>query len=414
MNDNVVSLIQSSPTQDLLTDLIRNGARDLIARAVEAELNELLAQYATEEVDGKRRVVRNGYLPARQVQTGVGAVEVKIPKVRDRACGGVKFNSSLIPPYLKRSKSIEDLLPLLYLKGISTGDFNEALEALLGKGAAGLSAGTISRLKADWEQEQEAWSKRSLSDKEYVYVWADGVYFGVRGDDDRTCILVLMGATAQGKKELIALESGYRENAQGWRELLVRLKNKGLQAPKLAIGDGALGFWKALNEVYATTRHQRCWVHKTANVLNKLPKSVQPKVKQALHEIWMAETKEAAIKAFDTCIERFNKKYPGAMACLEKSREELLTFYDFPAEHWVSIRTTNPIESTFATVRLRTDKKRNCVSTNTILAMVFKLFKSAEKSWYKLRGTPLLAEVITGVNFKDGVKVVEKLDEDAA
>lgn len=413
MNDNVVSLTQSSPTQDLLTDLIRNGAKELIARAVEAELSELLAQYATEEVDGKRRVVRNGYLPARKVQTGVGPVEVKIPKVRDRGTGGVKFNSSLIPPYLKRSKSIEEFLPLLYLKGVSSGSFNEALSALLGKGATGLSAGTISRLKADWESEQESWSKRTLSNKEYVYIWADGVYFGVRGDDDRTCILVIMGATAQGKKELIALESGYRESAQSWRELLVRLKNQGLRAPKLAIGDGALGFWKALNEIFATTRHQRCWVHKTANVLNKLPKSVQPKVKQALHEIWMSETKDAAIKAFDTCVERFSKKYPGAMGCLEKSRDELLTFYDFPAEHWISIRTTNPIESTFATVRLRTDKTRNCVSTKTILAMVFKLFKSAEKRWYKLRGAPLLAEVITGINFKDGEKVVEKLDEDA-
>ena len=366
-NDNVIELQQPTQIHDPLTELIRSCSRELIAKAVNAELEELLAQFSGEKVDGMQRVVRNGYLPERTIQTGVGDVEVKIPKVKDRKGEGVKFNSKLIPPYLKKTKSVEELLPVLYLKGISTGDFNEALSALLGESAKGLSSNTISRLKQEWEQEQQAWSKRDLSLKHYVYVWADGVYFNVRGDGDRSCILVLMGATDKGKKEVIAIEDGMRESTQSWRELLLSVKQRGLSvSPKLAIGDGALGFWNAINEVYPSTRHQRCWVHKTANVLNKLPKSVQSKVKEDLHNIWMAETRESAYKAFEDTVERYEAKYPGAMKCLKKDKESLLAFYDFPAEHWAHIRTTNPIESTFATVRLRTHKTRNCVSRKTI------------------------------------------------
>ncbi len=324
-NDNVIELQQPTELSDPLTDLIRKGAKELIAKAVNAELEELLAEFAGETVEGKQRVVRNGYLPERTIQTGVGDVEVKVPKVKDRKGQGVKFNSKLIPPYLKKAKSVEELLPVLYLKGISTGDFNEALSALLGDTAKGLSANTISRLKQDWEQEQQKWSKRDLSLKHYAYIWADGVYFNVRGDDDRSCILVLMGATDKGKKEVIAIEDGMRESAQSWRERLLSVKQRGLStSPKLAIGDGALGFWKALNEVYPSTAHQRCWVHKTANVLNKLPKSVQPKVKDDLHNIWMAETRESAYKAFDDTVARYEAKYPGAMACLKKDKEALL------------------------------------------------------------------------------------------
>ena len=413
-NDNVVELQQPSKINDPLTEMLRNGAKELIAKAVNAELEELLAQFAAETVEGKQRVVRNGYLPERTIQTGIGDVEVKIPKVKDRKGEGVKFNSKLIPPYLKKTKSVEELLPVLYLKGISTGDFNEALSALLGESAKGLSSNTVSRLKQEWEQEQQAWSKRDLSLKHYVYVWADGVYFNVRGDGDRSCILVLMGATDKGKKEVIAIEDGMRESTQSWRELLLSVKQRGLSvSPKLAIGDGALGFWNAINEVYPSTRHQRCWVHKTANVLNKLPKSVQSKVKEDLHSIWMAETRESAYKAFDDTIERYEAKYPGAMKCLKKDKEALLAFYDFPAEHWTHIRTTNPIESTFATVRLRTHKTRNCVSRKTILAMVFKLIKSAEKRWYRLRGFELLADVISGVQFVNGVKEQEEESEAA-
>lgn len=309
----------------------------------------------------------------------------------------------LVPPYLRKAKNVEEFLPWLYLKGVSTGDFRETLQALLGDSAKGLSSSTISRCKRIWEKEHQAWNRRSLEDKHYVYIWADGVYFNVRSDDARQCILVIIGVTEQGRKEFVAIEDGYRESEQSWSELLLRLTSQGLKkSPKLAVGDGALGFWKALSKIYPETRHQRCWVHKTANILNKLPKSVQPKVKQALHEIWMAPTKEEAGKAFDAAISTYSSKYPKAMECLEKDRKQLLTFYDFPATHWQHIRTSNPIESTFATVRLRTAKTRGCVSRQTILAMVYRLGQSAEKRWRKLRGFKHLAEVIEGVQFKDG------------
>jgi putative transposase len=403
-NDNIISFKQPEETvNDALTELLRNGARELIAQAVDAELQELLAHHADLKVDGKQAVVRNGYLPKRTIQTGPGDVEVQLPKVRDKSRQGIKFNSDLIPPYLKRTGSIEELLPVLYLKGISTGDFSEALKSLLGKNAKGLSAGTISRLKQQWQEEHKSWSSRDLSLKRYVYLRADGVYFNIRSEEAKQCILIVIGVTEHGRKELIAIEEGYRESTQSWTELLEDIRHRGLTvAPKLAIGDGSPGFWKAISKVYSETRHQRCWVHKTANVLNKLPKSVQPKVKEALHNIWMAETRDQAYEAFDSTVKRFGDKYTKAMDCLVKDKEQMLAFYDFPAIHWQHIRTTNPIESTFATVRLRTAKTRNAVSRATILSMVFKLAQSAEKRWRKLRGFKLLADVIDGVKFVDG------------
>jgi putative transposase len=400
-------------SEDPLTELLRSGARQLIADAVEAELQDLLQQYAEVRNDqGCRQIVRNGYLPEREIQTGIGPVKVRVPKIRDKSGQGVKFNSTLLPPYLRKTRAIEEVLPWLYLKGISTGDFHEALQALLGNEAKGLSSSTISRLKVTWEKEQESWSSRSFTGKRYVYIWADGVYFNIRSDDNKQCILVVIGVTEHGRKEFIAIEDGYRESEQSWTELLLRIKAQGLiTPPELAVGDGALGFWKALRKVFPQTRHQRCWVHKTANVLNKLPKSIQPKVKQALHEIWMAPTKEEAYKAFDIAISTYTAKYPKAMECLEKDKDEMLAFYDFPAAHWQHIRTSNPIESTFATVRLRTAKTRGCVARHTILSMVFKLGQSAQKKWRRLRGFKLLAEVIRGVKFKDGERV-EPLEED--
>ncbi len=394
-------------SEDLLTELLHSGAKRLIADAVEVEIQLLLNEYsALKDQQGHQQVVRNGYLPEREIQTGIGPVKVRVPKVRDKSGQGIKFNSSLLPPYLRKTKSVEDVLPWLYLKGISTGDFQEALQALLGSKAKGLSASTISRCKRIWEEEHEKWSRRNLKNKRYVYIWADGTYFNVRSDDARQCILVIIGVTEQGRKEFIAIEDGYRESEQSWSELLLRLKGQGLKhSPKLAVGDGALGFWKALSKEFPKTVHQRCWVHKTANVLNKLPKVVQPKVKQALHEIWMAPTKKDAVKAFDIAISTYSDKYPKAIMCLNKNREEMLAFYDFPATHWQHIRTSNPIESTFATVRLRTAKTRGCVARHTILAMVYKLGQSAQIKWRRLRGFKLLAEVIRGVQFKDGERI---------
>jgi len=400
---------------DPLTELLRNGARDLIRQAVEAELSTLLSQHADLKLlDGRQAVVRNGYLPERKIQTGIGDVMVKMPKVRDRSGSGIHFSSHLLPPYLRRTKSIEELIPWLYLKGLSTGDYSEALCSLLGEHARGLSANTVSRLKSQWLDEHQCWQHEDLSNKRYVYWWADGIYSQVRMDD-RLCLLVIIGVTEHGHKELVAVSDGYRESSASWEELLTSLRQRGLTySPKLSVGDGGLGFWNALSKVYPDSRHQRCWVHKTANVLNKLPKSVQPKVKALLHEIWMASTRQDAYKAFDNTLESFGAKYPKAMECLNKDKEELLAFYDFPAEHWIHIRTTNPIESSFATVRLRTKKSRNCGSRDTTLAMVFKLMESAQKRWKKLRGVNLLTLVVNNVKFKDGIQIVEQSDRRAA
>lgn len=409
-SDNVVEF-PSDSSRDVLTELLRKGARDLLAGAIEQEVNEFLrGREGLRDEAGHQLVVRNGYLPERTVQTGLGDVPVKKPRVRDRRSAEEReqFESSILPRYLRRTKSMEELLPWLYLKGVSTGDFSEALKALLGPDARGLSATTITRLKSTWEQEYEDWSRRSLSGKRYAYLWADGVYFNVRLEDKanaRQCILVLMGATPDGRKELIAVSDGYRESEQSWRELLLGLRSRGLElAPELAVGDGGLGFWAALRKVYSSAREQRCWVHKTANVLNKMPRSIQPKAKSMLHDIWMAETKVEAEKAFDLFLETFVGKYPGATTCLEKDRDVLLTFYDFPAEHWTHIRTTNPIESTFATVRLRTRKTKGAGSRLASLTMVFKLTLTAQKRWRALNGSQLIADVIRGVNFVDGVR----------
>ena len=394
--------------EDALTEVLRQGAQDLLRVAVESELDDLLQLYADDQDDtGRRRLVRNGYLPERSIQTGIGEVPVRVPRVRDRAATGepVRFQSKIIPRYLRKTKSIEELLPLLYLRGISTGDFGEALSALLGPNARGLSASTISRLKKDWLQEYESWSERDLGRKRIVYLWADGIYCNVRFDDARLCLLVLIGADETGKKRLLAVQDGFRESEQSWREVLMDLKRRGMtESPKLAIADGALGFWKALRKVFGDTRQQRCWMHKTGNVLNCLPKSTQPKAKKALHQIWKADTRDNAHKAFDAFMETYELKYPRAAECLRKDRDELLAFYDFPAEQWPHLRTTNPIESTFATVRLRTAKTRGCLSRETMLTMVFKLTQSAEKRWRKLRGFRYLAEVVRGVQFVNGVK----------
>jgi transposase-like protein len=398
-----------SQSKDVLGEVLRLGAQWLLAQAIEAEVAEWIDSRSHLCNDaGHRQVVRNGFMPERTILTGVGPVEVKQPRVHDRRPADEKehFNSKILPPYLRKTKSIEELIPWLYLKGVSTGDFSEALAALLGPEAPGLSATTVTRLKTVWESEYQAWSKRSLTDKRFVYVWADGVYFNIRlSEQERQCILVLMGATADGEKELIAIADGFRESEQSWLELLLDCKARGLSiAPELAVGDGALGFWKALGQVYPTTREQRCWVHKTANVLDKLPKSQQPKAKAMLHAIWQAATRAEAEKAFDLFIATFEGKYPKATECLRKDRVELLAFYDYPAPHWMHLRTTNPIESTFATVRLRTHKTKGTGSRLACLTMVFKLMESASKHWRTLNGTALLRDVIAGVVYVDGVQ----------
>jgi putative transposase len=398
--------------EDPLTAVLRQGAQRLLAQAIEAEVAMLLAQYADQrDAQGRHILVRNGFLPEREVQTGIGAVRVKVPRVRDRSGAGIQFHSLLLPPYIRRSKSLEALLPWLYLKGVSTGDFSEALQALLGPEAPGLSPATISRLKQRWHEELAQWQGRSLAGKRYVYFWVDGVYFETRLEEARHCILIIIGATPSGHKELIGLWDGYRESEQSWKDLLLDLKSRGLEhGPTLAIGDGALGFWKALRQVYGETRRQRCWVHKTANVLDKLPKDLQPQAKQRLQAIWMAPDRQRAKIAFDLFIAAYEAKYPKAAECLAQDREVLLAFYDFPAEHWGHIRTTNPIESTFATVRARTDKARGCLSRVTMLAMVFKLYQSAAKRWHRLRAAHYLTQIMNGIVFKDGLRV----EQDAA
>ena len=394
---------------DMLTEVIRRGAKRLLAQAIEAEVAEYIDDRAHLTDDqGRRRVVRNGHLPTRSIVTGVGPVEVTQPRVHDRrpASGGrEKFTSKILPPYLRKAKAIEELIPWLYLKGISTGDFTEALQALLGPDCPGLSASTVVRLKQTWEDDYKRWNQRDLSGRRYVYLWADGIHFNVRLEEDRTCILVLMGATAEGKKELIAIRDGYRESEQSWKSLLLDVKRRGLTVdPELATGDGALGFWKALPQVFAKTRTQRCWVHKTRNVLDKLPKRLHSQAKDQLHQIWMAPGRKQANEAFDHFIETYEAKYPKATNCLSKDRDVLLAFYDFPAEHWIHIRTTNPIESTFATVRLRTVKTKGCGSRMATLTMVFKLAESASGRWRRLNRHELIQDVIAGVTFTDGVK----------
>lgn len=393
-----------------LDSLVQEGARRMLKAAIEAEVDDFLDGLA-DVVDerGRRQVVRNGHLPERSVLTGAGPLEVRQPRVRDRRGAShpeaVRFSSAILPRYLRRSQCLDELIPWLYLRGISTGDFQEALQALLGEGAAALSATTIARLTPIWQDEYSSWDRRDLGGKEYVYLYADGVYFNIRLSGERQCILVVLGVTPEGKKELVGLREGYREDKQSWLELLLDLRSRGLtKDAKLAIGDGALGFWAALAEVYPSTRWQRCWVHKTANVLNKLPKSVQPRAKSGLHEIYMAETREAAERAFDLFLEQYGAKYPKAAECLAKDREALLAFYDFPAEHWIHIRTTNVIESIFDTVRHRHRKTKGSGSRTACLTMVFKLVQAAEKNWRRLTGANHILKLLAGYTYVDGIE----------
>jgi putative transposase len=407
---SIVQFRQPGSVEDPLTEIAREGARRMLASALDAEIEAFLSQFSEERLpDGRQRVVRHGYGPERKIQTGIGALEVRRPKVRDRARdeasgGKVRFRSHILPRWARRSRSLDALLPVLYLRGISTGDFREALSALLGPDAPNLSPGVIARLAAEWENEYERWQRRDLSARRYVYVWADGVYLQARMEPEAECILVLIGATPEGKKELVGFHVGRRESAQSWRELLVELKARGLAvAPEMAVGDGALGFWKALDEVFPGTRHQRCWVHKVSNVLNKFPKSMAPAVKSDLRDIWQAETRAAAEAAMGTFAEKYGIKYGSAAACLVKDGEALLAFFDFPAEHWDHLRTANPIESVFATVRHRTVRTKGALSQKTAKLMVFTLVRAASKRWRRLRGANQLPLLVDGIKFTDGV-----------
>lgn len=394
-----------------LDELVRHGAQQMLQSAIEAEVDEFLAMHAERrDARGHRLVVRNGYQPAREILTGAGRLAVEQPRVRDNSReqeSRVQFSSKVLPPYLRRSKSIDELIPWLYLKGISTGDFGEALQALVGEDAPALSPNVVVKLTSQWSQEYDTWSRRDLSDRRYVYVWADGIHVNVRLENEanqRQCLLVLMGATADGLKELLAVVDGCRESEQSWYELLLDLKHRGLAlAPKLAVGDGALGFWAALRKVYGETREQRCWFHKTGNVLNNMPQSVQPRAKTDIHEIWMAETHAEAVKACDAFLEKYQAKYPAACECLTKDRDVLLSFYDFPAEHWSHLRTTNPIESTFATIRLRHRRTKGSGSRRASLAMMFKLAQAAQKRWRRLNGHGHIVHVLEGKTFSDGI-----------
>jgi transposase-like protein len=397
-------------TVPAIDDILRDGARRALQAAIEREVEEYIERNSQHrDGNGHRLVVRNGHHPARKIQSGNGPIEVRQPRVNDKrvdeAGNRFHFTSQILPPYLRKSKAIEELVPWLYLKGISTSDFPEAL-ACLGHDGSGLSATSVVRMKEIWETEYEDFSKRSLVGKRYVYLWADGIYFNIRLTDDRPCVLVLMGALEDGTKELIAMIDGERESEQSWLTLLIDAKSRGLvEAPKLATGDGALGFWKAIKQVYPATRHQRCWVHKTVNVLDKLPRGQQVSAKNILHQIWMSATKADATKAMEKFAATYQAKYPKAVECLLKDKEELLAFYDFPAEHWQHLRTSNPIESTFATVRLRTSKTKGAGSRVACLAMAFKLIESAQNHWRKLNGSTLLPAVIAGAIFKDGEKL---------
>ena len=412
-NINVVSLRQPDVIDDPLTNILRSGARQLLAQAVEMEAEAFLAAMkGLKLADGRDRLVRHGHGPERTIQTGIGPVEVERVKIRDRGVAAdgerVRFTSAILPLWARRTRSLDALLPVLYLRGISTGDFQEALAALLGKDAPNLSPAVISRLTADWQGEYERWQKRDLSARRYVYVWADGVFLQARMEDHGECMLVLIGATPEGKKELIGFQVGVRESAQSWRELLIEVKSRGLTtAPEIAVGDGALGFWRALDEVFPGTRHQRCWVHKTANVLNKVTLSVQTNMKKDLREIYLAPNRASAEVAINVFAEKYGAKYDKAVECLTKDREALLALYDFPAEHWDHLRTTNPIESVFATVRHRTVRTKGSLSPTTARLMVFKLLCAASKTWRRLKGTNQLPKVIAGVKFENGIEVIE-------
>lgn len=410
--NNIVALRQKDEIDDPLTEILRSGAKRLIEQAVEAEFAAFLASHADLKLaDGRQRVVRHGHDPVRPIQTGIGPIEVEKPKARDRGAAAaderIRYSSSILPKWARRTKSLDVLLPALYLRGISTGDFQEVLTALLGKDAPNLSPAVIARLKGEWEGEYQRWQKRDLSARRYVYVWADGVYLQARMEPQAECMLVLIGATPEGKKELLGFRTGMRESAQSWKELLVDLKARGLSiAPEIAVGDGALGFWRALDEAFPSTRHQRCWVHKTLNVLDKLPKSMQPNAHKDLREIWLSPNRATAEAAMQTFAEKYAPKYDKAVDCLLKDRDALLTFFDFPAEHWTHLRTSNPIESAFATVRHRMVRMKGALSQDTARLMVFKLVMAAAKGWRRLQGQNQLPKLVSGVTFRDGIEVV--------
>ena len=410
---NIVALRQPEEIDDPLTNILRLSARQLLTQAIEVEVETFLATMKDLKLaDGRARVVRHGHGPARTIQTGIGPVEVARVKIRDRGASSdgerIRFSSAILPLWARRTRSLDALLPVLYLRGISTGDFQEALTALLGKDAPNLSPAVVSRLTAEWQGEYERWQKRDLSARRYVYVWADGVFLQARMEDHGECMLVLIGATPEGKKELIGFQVGVRESAQSWRELLIDVKQRGLQiAPEIAVGDGALGFWKALDEICPGTRHQRCWVHKTVNVLDKVPLSVQANMKTDLREVYRAPNRTSAEAAIEVFAEKYRAKYGRAVECLTKDRDALLAFYDFPAEHWDHLRTTNPIESVFATVRHRTVRTKGSLSPTTARLMVFKLIMAASKTWRRLKGTNQLPKLIAGVRFNDGIEVIQ-------
>ena len=389
--NSILEFNNKESVSDVLSELLRDGAQHLIHQAVELELNEYFSQHQRLTADGRIALVRNGYLPKREILTGIGPVSVRIPKVRSRDGEPLTFRSALVPPYVRKTRSLEAALPWLYLKGVSTGEMGEALKVLVGHDAQGLSASTVSRLKSEWATEYQHWRETPLDKDQWAYIWVDGIYSGLRSEQDKLCALVVIGVNERGQKKFLAIEDGVRESTQSWREVLLKLKSRGMNIPQLAIGDGAMGFWAAMDEVYPQTRHQRCWVHKTANILNSLPKTSQPKAKEAIHQIWQAETKIKAEKAFELFIETYQDKYPKATLSLQKDREELLAFYDFPAKHWQSIRTSNPIESTFGTIRHRTRRAKGCLNREGMLHMVFKLGQFAEKKWRKLRGFDYLA-----------------------
>jgi putative transposase len=417
---NVIRLRQPDEIDDPLTEVLRVGARRLLAQAVEMEAEAFLAAMQDLRLsDGRARLVRHGHAPEREIQTGIGPVLVSRVRIRDRGASGpadrVRFSSNILPKWARRTRSLDALLPVLYLRGISTGDFQEALAALLGKDAPNLSPSVVTRLTATWADEYARWQARDLSARRYVYVWADGVYLQARMEEQAECMLVLIGATHEGKKELVGFQVGVRESVQSWRELLVEVKRRGLAiAPEIAVGDGALGFWRALDELYPGTRHQRCWLHKTANVLNKVPKSVQRAMKADLREIHGAPTRAAAEAAMAVFAEKYGSKYARAVECLTKDRETLLAFYDLPAEHWDHLRTTNPIESVFATVRHRTVRTKGALSPTTAKLMVFKLVMAAAKTWRRLNGENQLPKVVAGVTFRDGTEVIARPDHRAA
>lgn len=403
--ENIKEIKDEGQVKSALWELAQEGARTMIQAALIQEQAEFIEKHAhllTEE--GKKQIVKNGFLPERTIKTPAGDFPVKAPRIRNRDLeSDIKFTSQILPKYLRNSKELDELIPFLYLKGISTNDFSEVLTAMLGNQVS-LSSSSVVRLKKVWSEEFSEWNNRSLQDKKYIYWWADGVYFNSRMDGEKNCILVIIGATDAGKKEVLAIQSGFRESEISWKEIFLDLKKRGLQnPPKLAIGDGALGFWKALRQIFPDTKEQRCWVHKTANVLDKIPKSIQPSAKSKIHEIYMADTRENALKAFDDFINLYEAKYPKATENIKKSKDETLAFYDFPAEHWQHIRSTNPIESTFATVRLRTYKTKGSGNSNETIAMVFKMIQSAEKRWRKLQGFRKIPLVLNGNIFINGV-----------